>query len=605
MHTYHYDARTQTIYLASEIGRAGSITALALYVATPPGRTLDNWTIRMKHTTLSAYSTASWETGWTPVYVYRSNQTVSGSGWRTFTLTAPFSYDGVSNLMIDFSHNGSTWASNGMCRYSTPGGNRSVYFYTHSGYGDPLNWSGASNPTPLVSTKVPNVRLTMDAPPDSPTNPAATPASVCVGGCSTLSATPGNGGDQVWWYTQSCGGTQVGTGPGNQTVCPTSTTTYYARTKNSATGCSGSGCASVTVTVVTEPADRTVSAQDDTVCSGGGTNIQITNSESAVSYQLRTVAGDPVGEPVIGDASTINLPTGGLTATTQFRVEATRSPCSVVTMTNHPTVAVNMPISITTQPTSQTKSLGETVTFSVEAGGTPAPVFQWRKDGSDILDATSSSYTINSVATCDAAGYGCVVTNTCGPVTSDVATLTISSASVATVPAARALSDGAALTLSGPVVTRAFTSFFYVEDLDRLSGIRVNQCGGDSPTEGSTPIILGTIQTIDGERAIDSARWTANGSATIPGALGLNNRAAIEFLPSGLFIRLWGTTNVPVGATDTFTISDGSGTPIMVKVYGVSLPGNGVFVVVTGALGMDGSSPVLRVNSSSDVVTVP
>jgi len=83
MSTYYHDARTQVIYLASELGGAGQINWLALDVTTLPGQTMNSWTIRMKHTALASYSSAAWEsTGWTTVY--QNNETVTATGWVTF-----------------------------------------------------------------------------------------------------------------------------------------------------------------------------------------------------------------------------------------------------------------------------------------------------------------------------------------------------------------------------------------------------------------------------------------------------------------------------------------------------------------------------------------
>ncbi|MBN2375973.1 MAG: hypothetical protein JXD22_06215 [Sedimentisphaerales bacterium] len=174
MYTYYHDSRTQVIYLASELGAAGNITELALDVATLPGQTMNNWTIRMKHTSLNSYSTFSFEsTGWTPIYLYQTDEDISSTGWQTFVFSTPFEYNGTDNLMIDFSHNNDSWTSSGTCRCSTPGGYRSIYAYTDSGYGDPLDWDGISLPTAYGSMNVPNVQLTICSAsevPDAPSN---------------------------------------------------------------------------------------------------------------------------------------------------------------------------------------------------------------------------------------------------------------------------------------------------------------------------------------------------------------------------------------------------------------------------------------------------
>jgi hypothetical protein len=159
LHTYYEDARTQTIYLASEIGGAYIFNSLALNVTIIPGQLMNNFTIRLKETPLSAYGASPvWEsTNWTTVY--QSNQTISATGWTTFTFTTPFSYSGNQNLMVDISFNNSTYAAtNGQCLYTSLSTNRSLTYYTDSGYGDPLTWSYRT-PVPISSTYFPNVYL--------------------------------------------------------------------------------------------------------------------------------------------------------------------------------------------------------------------------------------------------------------------------------------------------------------------------------------------------------------------------------------------------------------------------------------------------------------
>ncbi|MGI6296859.1 MAG: Ig-like domain-containing protein [Armatimonadota bacterium] len=88
------------------------------------------------------------------------------------------------------------------------------------------------------------VTVTVNPLPNTPTNPIATPSTIGPGGSSVLSAMVENG-EEVVWYKDSCGGTPV-TSP----VSPTETTTYYAKAKNTATGCLSASCAQVTVTYV-------------------------------------------------------------------------------------------------------------------------------------------------------------------------------------------------------------------------------------------------------------------------------------------------------------------------------------------------------------------
>ena len=64
-----------------------------------------------------------------------------------------------------------------------------------------------------------------------------------------------------------------------------------------------------------------------------------------------------------------------------------------------------LPPTITTQPVSQTVSEGGSVTFAVNATGTPPLRYQWKFGGSDITDATNASLTLSNVRFGDAGGY--------------------------------------------------------------------------------------------------------------------------------------------------------------------------------------------------------
>ena len=100
-----------------------------------------------------------------------------------------------------------------------------------------------------------------------PTACQAEPATICSEQCSILSATPGDGGDTIEWFADSCGGTPVPGGP-SPSVCPMQTTTYYARTKNTTTGCGSTDCCSVPVTVYPAIDTDNDGIRDDGDCNG-------------------------------------------------------------------------------------------------------------------------------------------------------------------------------------------------------------------------------------------------------------------------------------------------------------------------------------------------
>ncbi|MCW5552787.1 MAG: immunoglobulin domain-containing protein [Verrucomicrobiae bacterium] len=86
---------------------------------------------------------------------------------------------------------------------------------------------------------------------------------------------------------------------------------------------------------------------------------------------------------------------------------------------------------ITVEPQSQTNNAGANVTFLVSARSTGHLGYQWRKNGTNLVDggnlygATTSALTITNISASDAASYSVIVSNANGSVTSSNATLTV------------------------------------------------------------------------------------------------------------------------------------------------------------------------------------
>lgn len=81
---------------------------------------------------------------------------------------------------------------------------------------------------------------------------------------------------------------------------------------------------------------------------------------------------------------------------------------------------------IVAQPQTQSVAEGGTVILSVTVGGTSPFTYQWYKDGSPLSGETNSTLSITNFEASDAGDYHVVITNDCGTVTSNDATLTMS-----------------------------------------------------------------------------------------------------------------------------------------------------------------------------------
>lgn len=102
------------------------------------------------------------------------------------------------------------------------------------------------------------------------------------------------------------------------------------------------------------------------------------------------------------------------------------------------------------QPESKTVCAGSTVFFQVVSSGSDS-TYQWQKNGINIpgVGATSSVYIINSPTPADSGTYTVFISNACGSITSDPATLTVDSPPAITIqPQDQTVCEGATATFS-------------------------------------------------------------------------------------------------------------------------------------------------------------
>lgn len=88
---------------------------------------------------------------------------------------------------------------------------------------------------------------------------------------------------------------------------------------------------------------------------------------------------------------------------------------------------LSLPIAptISVQPASQTVAVGDSVTFSVTAAGTPPLTYRWYKGTKPLDLGVLSSYTIPIATAGDAGNYSVKVRTIAGGITSTTATLTV------------------------------------------------------------------------------------------------------------------------------------------------------------------------------------
>ena len=130
---------------------------------------------------------------------------------------------------------------------------------------------------------------------------------------------------------------------------------------------------------------------------------------------------------------------------------------------------------ISSQPASQSVTVGQTATFTVMATGTAPLTYQWLKNNSNIGAATSASYTTPAtVAGDNGASFTVVVSNSAGNVTSSAATLTVNTApvgpSITTQPANQTVTVGQTATFSVVATGTAPLSYQWQKNSANING---------------------------------------------------------------------------------------------------------------------------------------
>ena len=125
---YYKYSLTQQIYTQSEVGTAGSITAVSFYYnsSTSSTRTMD---IYMAHTTSSTIT--AWQTQSSSNKVYSGSHTFT-QGWNTITLDTPFAYNGTNNLLLTVDDNTGSYTSQIYFYTYSTNASRAIYYYSDS-----------------------------------------------------------------------------------------------------------------------------------------------------------------------------------------------------------------------------------------------------------------------------------------------------------------------------------------------------------------------------------------------------------------------------------------------------------------------------------------
>lgn len=190
------------------------------------------------------------------------------------------------------------------------------------------------------------------------------------------------------------------------------------------------------------------------VCPGAPLTLSVAaGGAEPISYQWFKDAGPISGatSPQFQVASASSLNAGVYTVLVS-------NACGSQSSTNA-TVSVRTPVTIQTHPQNQNPCAGQNGTFTVVATGTTPLSYQWRFNGSNLAGATQATL-VRSPIPGNLGNYDVVVSNACGSVTSNVATLTLNTADMPiwiTPPVSQFACTGDSVTFTGVVAGPGLT----------------------------------------------------------------------------------------------------------------------------------------------------
>ncbi|MEI6348300.1 MAG: T9SS type A sorting domain-containing protein [Bacteroidota bacterium] len=482
--SFYGNGRQQYIILASELTTAG-ITASTFssmtfkVIATGNPSTLSGYTLKLASTAASSLS-AFLSPTFTTVYGPTDYTPIVGDNTHNFS--SNFTWDGSSNILVELCFGvGTSGTSSATMEYSTTSTTLCVYNYS-----DGATICGTAST--LTTTSRPNITIGYTSSTNAPiTWSPSTDLYTNIG-----ATTPYSGGSATVVYAKN------------------NTSTSYTAT---ATNGSCTATKNINTSINALP---TLSTSDATICNGNSTPLSVSG---ATSYSWSPATGL--------SATNVASVTANPSSTQVYTITGTDGNNCTNTVTS--TVTVNPVISITGQPNNVVALENTDAQFSVTVTGVGLG-YQWQiNTGSgfgNILGATSASYTETAV-TSGMSGYSyqCIVTGTaCSSVTSNVATLTISTTSITLQPASTSICSNQSATFT--ISTSGTTPTYQWQ-------ISTNGGSSWSDISGKTDTTL-TVSGLTSANSLTKYRCQLNGGAinSDPATLSVYDAVSIGTQPT-------------------------------------------------------------------------
>ena len=258
--------------------------------------------------------------------------------------------------------------------------------------------------------------------------------TVCAGSPASFSVTASGSSLGYQWKLAS----NPITGATNATYSITATTTADA---GSYTCDITSLCNLVTTSAATLVVNSSISIVSEpgatSACTGDNITLAVTMSGAVTTYQWQKDGVDLVDGGNISGATTSSLDINSLSSADEANYTCVMTAtCGGTITTSGGQVTLSTAPVISSQPTNQLVCVGQTLVLSLTVTNPTGVIYQWQKDGADLVDggtisgATTATLTITSATNADAGNYLCKASTSCStPTISNTAAVTTTTSS--------------------------------------------------------------------------------------------------------------------------------------------------------------------------------
>ena len=311
------------------------------------------------------FTAAPINAGTSPTYQWRkAGSIIPNATNSTFSTTTAANNDSYTVEMV----------SNAICASTAPVNSNSIVITI------------TASPTPLVAVT------------------ANTPNSICAGTNVTFTANPSNGGTPTYQWKKGAAIISGATSLTYTTNAIASGDTYSVDMVSSLTCVTTPNASSNVITMTVNPvipSSVSISSSNTTICDGSSITLTATpSSGSTPAYKWK------LGSAYIAGATNATYTTTGAINGNSYSVEMNNTAvCATpATVTSTPivtTVNPNLNASVAVSVNNIAICAGAPVEFTATPTGGGIPTYQWKKGGSIISGATSSTYSTTTAANND------------------------------------------------------------------------------------------------------------------------------------------------------------------------------------------------------------